>query len=50
MTSYSVNEAAALVEVAVQISGATDTVQVNISSADGTAIGQHNIDQYWYWY
>ena len=39
MSSYSVNEAAALVEVAVQISGATDTVQVNISSVDGTAIG-----------
>ena len=41
MSSYTVNEADALVEVAVQISDATETVQVNISSADGTAIGQH---------
>ena len=41
MTSYIVNEAATFVEVAVQISGATETVQVNISSVDSTAIGQH---------
>ena len=40
MTSYTTSEAAASVEVVVQISTATETVQVNISTFDGTALGR----------
>ena len=34
------SEAAGSVEVAVQITSATETVQVNISTVDGTATGK----------
>ena len=40
MTSYTTSEAAASVEVVIQISTATETVQVNISTVDGTALGR----------
>ena len=40
MSSNSVSEAAGSVEVAVQITSATETIQVNVSTVDGTAIGK----------
>ena len=40
MSSYTVSEAAAMVEVAVQISTANEIVIVSVSTVDGTAIGK----------
>ena len=42
MNSYTVTEAAVMIEVAVQISSSTETVQLNISTVDGTALGQYS--------
>ena len=44
MSSYTVSEAAAMVEVAFRISSANEIVRVNVSTVDGTAIGKdlHN--------
>ena len=40
MSSYSMSEAAAMVEVTVQISTTNEIVIVNVSTVDGTAIGK----------
>ena len=40
MSSYTVSEAAAMVEVTVQISTTNEIVIVNVSTVDGTAIGK----------
>ena len=40
MTSYTTNEAAASVEVVIRMTTTTETVQVNISTVDGTALGK----------
>ena len=41
MPSYTVSEAALTVSVAAQISSATETVRVNVSTVDATALGKN---------
>ena len=41
MSSYTVSEAAAVIDVAVQISSATEPVMVNVSTATATALGKN---------
>ena len=40
MTSYIVSEAAFMAEVAVQVSSASESVTVNVSTMDATALGE----------
>ena len=40
MSSYTVSEAAAMIDVAVQITSATEMVKVNVRTMDATSLGR----------